>query len=613
MGGIVGYNMKGTIENCHVTDDVTIHGCREDALAHGGIVGENNHGTIVGCTCGADVSVNVYDFEFFGGIAGFNDGTLRNCLYYGEDVAVSNIDVTSVGAIVGTNDTDGNIENCLYTSDYRNFELVGMNNGTIIHSGRGYTVTLNDGIVLTSNITTTYPSFDIMSVLTIFQGGAIIYNDIRYAMLDDVLSFGFDNVPNGYTPIFVATDELDNEIISDNNGQITMPESNITIDVKFGVAEWTGNGTEENPYIIYTPGQLDLLASRVNANRDTHYEGKYFILANDLEYDGTENNYTPVGLGGGIANYFGGIFDGKGHTINGININGTSGRQALFSVLRGATVKNLTLSNSTISGNGMIVGGIAGYTLMGTTIENCHVADDVTISATGRVGGIVGHCYTGDTYIYGCSSAATVKGSTEPAVGGIAGYAGWSTTGLGSQIRVFIENCLYKGKSVEGNSYVGAIVGRMNTGNYSTVSLTNNYYITKGLFGCGNANNGADMNNDNGSVRGYAHTEKPEDIGNVVTVYGEGTDAEGITAYENGLGYKGLYYTTDNPFLKYDINRDGYFNISDVVALIDIVLGKDNNEPYQYDHQAADVNGSGDVNIADAASLVTIILDMNEE
>ena len=57
-----------------------------------------------------------------------------------------------------------------------------------------------------------------------------------------------------------------------------------------------------------------------------------------------------------------------------------------------------------------------------------------------------------------------------------------------------------------------------------------------------------------------------------------------------------------------DINRDGDITIADVTALVNIILGKDGVEPYQYNHVAADVNGDGDITIADVTALVNVIL-----
>ena len=57
-----------------------------------------------------------------------------------------------------------------------------------------------------------------------------------------------------------------------------------------------------------------------------------------------------------------------------------------------------------------------------------------------------------------------------------------------------------------------------------------------------------------------------------------------------------------------DVNDDGVITIADVTALVNIILGKDDMVPYQYDHEAADVNGDHAVTIADVTALVNIIL-----
>ena len=57
-----------------------------------------------------------------------------------------------------------------------------------------------------------------------------------------------------------------------------------------------------------------------------------------------------------------------------------------------------------------------------------------------------------------------------------------------------------------------------------------------------------------------------------------------------------------------DVNKDGVVTIADVTALVNILLGKDDAEPYQYDHEAADVNGDGNISIADVTALVNYLL-----
>ena len=57
-----------------------------------------------------------------------------------------------------------------------------------------------------------------------------------------------------------------------------------------------------------------------------------------------------------------------------------------------------------------------------------------------------------------------------------------------------------------------------------------------------------------------------------------------------------------------DVNSDTDISIADVTALVNIILGKDNEEPYKYNHKAADVNGYGAISIADVTALVNKIL-----
>ena len=86
------------------------------------------------------------------------------------------------------------------------------------------------------------------------------------------------------------------------------------------------------------------------------------------------------------------------------------------------------------------------------------------------------------------------------------------------------------------------------------------------------------------------------------------------------LGFK-LESTTanwvafDNFRLKYlgspvgDINGYGKYNIVDVTALIEILLGNDAVKPYKYLHKAANVNKDTGINLSDMEGLKTIIMN----
>jgi len=294
-------------------------------------------------------------------------------------------------------------------------------------------------------------------------------------------------------------------------------------------------GTQTHPFIISNPSQLDLLAKRVNGTDGytaNNFSGKYFELGNNITYDGTENNYTPIGTDNKV---FGGHFDGKGHTVSGININksgeyvnGLFGR--ISSSGGSAEVKNLTLANTQIIGRDYS-GGIAGYNSYGT-VENCHVLSSVTILATidnvSDYGGIVGYNYG---TVRGCTSAATVSYQNASTniryLGGIAGNS------IGT-----IENCLVYGGSIQGTSRVGVIVGS-NSG-----TLTNNHYSGVTLNGSeAGLNAGVGYGSQDGTsyicaVIPYEGVTLSIPSGSATTEY----PYNGLKIYSTGMSYNGQYY-----------------------------------------------------------------------
>ena len=101
VGGIVGYNLGGTIENCRVESTVIINAGHNGARYHGGIVGKNEdpNAQVIGCYSAAAVSKNnMTSCLYYGGIVGFNNnGTVQNCLYAGTTVTAYNWKGTIIG------------------------------------------------------------------------------------------------------------------------------------------------------------------------------------------------------------------------------------------------------------------------------------------------------------------------------------------------------------------------------------------------------------------------------------------------------------------------------------------------------------------------------------
>ncbi len=125
--------------------------------------------------------------------------------------------------------------------------------------------------------------------------------------------------------------------------------------------------------------------------------------------------------------------------------------------------------------------------------------------------------------------------------------------------------------------------------------------------------------NDNGSLNPATSPVKNLEFSSsrkTADLLADGLDEEKIYKVEAGV-YRGYLYEIafqtplkENPIK--DINKDGLVNVSDVTALVSIILDDDMVPPFiwtEYDHDAADVNGDGIVNITDVTVLVGIILE----
>ena len=175
---------------------------------------------------------------------------------------------------------------------------------------------------------------------------------------------------------------------------------------------------------IYTAEDLDNVRNDLN--------GKY-ILMNDLDLAGAA--FVPIGSS---DEPFTGIFNGNGHVISGLIVDGSYDYAGLFGYCRreyttadgveryqqtikrnpeehtveGGIIKNLGLVNGSVTSYGecnrVYAGGIAGYAdyLVGCYVENFTVTADVgTDTYSEYLGGLAGNAY----FIDSCYSYADVK------------------------------------------------------------------------------------------------------------------------------------------------------------------------------------------------------------
>ena len=174
------------------------------------------------------------------------------------------------------------------------------------------------------------------------------------------------------------------------------------------------------------------------------FDGETIKLENDI--DASAKNWNPIGDNRTDA-AFSGIFDGQGHTINGAHISGdfcwngavygSKEGWGLFSVLDGATVKNLKVDGAIFGSYTVISGVIAGYA-NNTTFENIDITNSKVAGYNWYTGGVVGWAQ-GDCTFKGINLDNTVAvgslwDSHGQNAGGIAG-------GVSASSKITIEDC----------------------------------------------------------------------------------------------------------------------------------------------------------------------------
>ena len=357
-GGIAG-NSVGTVDNCHVTDQVLIH-TLSTGDKHGGIAGRNS-GLLQNSTSAATLSANSVNAKEYGGIAGYNLGTVQNCLAVGTSISSQN---QYVGAIVGVNDggtlVSNYYRNCTVgsTANAINVGVGGESSSTDQAGARSvHTLTLVDGVTA--------------------SGESVIIGSYTYYASNTTVTLGYSQaVAQQIT--YHYNDGSDHDITGNT---FTMPASDVTISVTF-TAAWSGAGTKVSPYLITTPEQLDLLAKMVNGTDGytaKNFSGTHFKLGTNIEYTGDSENYTAIGSG---SNPFNGTFNGDGKVVSGIRINqGGTDYHGLFGhVGSSGTVKNVILADAVITGGsntGAVVGNNAG-TLSANYYHDCTVNNQTT-------------------------------------------------------------------------------------------------------------------------------------------------------------------------------------------------------------------------------------------
>ena len=481
VGGIVGMQLAGEIKNCYNTGTI------EGSAGIGGIAGTvQSAATITYCynmgTIKSDSNT--------GGIVGFVQAyapIVTHCYNAGDLYA----NVAAIGGIAGYVDGSAfDLSNSSWVVD----KLHVLDGGTILDANKR----------LIGNIIGASLKYTVAELTDGFTSAANLD-------ADGSGSFIFRPSPSGVGCFGSGTYYPELAVFVNSTDPIVREASLLSVMVSPASTSCThapgetfffdGDGSSADPFLIYSPEQLSHIRQHLGS-------GLYFEIQNDLDLSDFDN-WSPIGddttednttrfsgnlIGGGykISNltidHASGIpvglfgYIGTSGTVDSIcvsgNVRGQNNVGAIAGQSNGAITNccNMadvtananvggivgtsrgTISNchntgniSAVLGNANHAGGIAGRSIVTSSITNSYNTGDV--SGSEMVGGITGYSQSGEVSF--CYNTGTISGIATPSysvsamIGGIVGHTMQNIT-----------SCLNTG-DVSGDSEVGSIVGRI--------------------------------------------------------------------------------------------------------------------------------------------------------
>ena len=208
-----------------------------------------------------------------------------------------------------------------------------------------------------------------------------------------------------------------------------------------GEADTSWYNETDTEFVLSTPEQIAGLADLVDNNNT--FEGKTLKLDSDVNLGGKV--FDPIGSYRNDQS-FKGTFDGQGHTISNLNQNTweldngyyySDCGLGLFGALEEATVKNLIIDGTEISGESAICGSVAAVAY-NTTFENITVKNTSVADYQYYAGGVVGWASGNVTFqninLDATSTIAAQWGDFDNSTGGIIGGASGSA-------KILLKDC----------------------------------------------------------------------------------------------------------------------------------------------------------------------------
>lgn len=275
------------------------------------------------------------------------------------------------------------------------------------------------------------------------------------------------------------------------NSPVTVTNTTTGLSLSIKVSNGLDRDSKGN-YIIASAYDLAYVSENIN-----EYLSAGFVMTADVDMSEV-GEFKPIG---GTDAAFSGTFDGNGHTVSNLIVNGTS-KAALFATLDSANIKNITFKNAYVTAQGSYAAVLAGQAVGKTVINNINiissevksadlysaalvgavnsndgaVISDITVSETsvvssaGFVGAVSGRADGKAEFVNLKVDKVTVSGAQN--VGGAFGCA---------EGEVKIENAQVAASKVSGISNVAGIAGYSGIGtSVSKVNLTDSSVSTVG-------------------------------------------------------------------------------------------------------------------------------------
>ena len=296
-------------------------------------------------------------------------------------------------------------------------------------------------------------------------GDVITVEDLGYTIKKPSNSTTIDyNAGGEEVTQYINFDTDRNHYVALQGGEVTLlitttnercPEFRIDVHI--------GDGSEENPY--YIDNQADLEKIGVSYALDASY-----VLTSDITLT---NSFVPIGRNATSSLWvgFGGNFDGQGHTIYGLNLQGTDYSNAglFYSLNNGAKVSNINISGAVISGGYNYAGALAGVAngeISRVRVSNANITNTGNNGVTGGIVGSLTGSNSTITISYVEDTTITI-GSSE------------STTSIQATVGGFIGDMnLAKAQATYADANIVMLNATGNAGGYVGRMVVNNNYGT---------------------------------------------------------------------------------------------------------------------------------------